>query len=213
MAYRITEARLERDQAQREHVLGCALQQVVDGGFAALSMNSLARSAGIATGTLYRHFAGKGALAAEVFARATSIELETLRGQFQAEGPADQRLRRGISQFAARAWHSRQLAYALIAEPVEPEVDAQRLLFREAYAELYCDLIRRGNADGSFSVANIPLTAACLVGAVAEALVGPLSPQSRADRAHGLPSETLESVASAIIVFSLRALGAKEPIT
>lgn len=211
MPYRITEARLERDQAQREHILACALQQVVEGGFAALSMNSLARDAGIATGTLYRHFAGKGALASEVFARATSIELETLRAQFAGDGSAEKRLRRGIGQFAARAWHSRQLAYALIAEPVEPEVDAQRLIFREAYAELYCELIRQGNADGSFSVQNIPLTAACLVGAVAEALVGPLSPQSRADRAQGRPSETLESVTHAIIIFSLRAMGAKDP--
>lgn len=177
-----------------------------------LSMNSLARGAGIATGTLYRHFAGKGALASEVFARATSVEVETLRSQFSGEGSAAERLRRGISQFAARAWHSRQLAYALIAEPVEPEVDAQRLIFREAYAELYCDLIREGNIDGSFSVQHIPLTAACLVGAVAEALVGPLSPQSRADRAEGLPSETLESLTHAIIIFSLRALGAKEPV-
>lgn len=211
MPYRITEARLERDQAQREHILACALQQVVEGGFAALSMNSLARDAGIATGTLYRHFAGKGALASEVFARATSIELETLRAQFAGDGSAEKRLRRGIGQFAARAWHSRQLAYALIAEPVEPEVDAQRLIFREAYAELYCELIRQGNADGNFSVQNIPLTAACLVGAIAEALVGPLSPQSRADRAQGRPNETLESVTHTIIIFSLRALGAKEP--
>ena len=34
------------------------------------------------------------------------------------------------------AGFAEQLAYALIAEPVEPEVDEQRLRFREAYAEL-----------------------------------------------------------------------------
>ncbi|AQZ94934.1 TetR/AcrR family transcriptional regulator [Halopseudomonas phragmitis] len=210
MAYRVTEARLERDQAQREHILDCALQQVAEGGFASLSMTGLASAAGIATGSLYRHFSGKGALAAEVFTRATRIEFETLKSQFMGTGSAEQRLRRGLAQFAARAWHSRQLAFALIAEPVEAEVDTQRLRFREAYAEIYCKLIREGSADGSFQVDNIPLTAACLVGAVAEALVGPLSPQARAARASGLPSESLESVTRAIIRFSLRALGAKE---
>ena len=210
MAYRTTEARIERDKALRERILDCGTQQVADSGFASLNMSGLATAAGVATGSLYRHFPGKGALAAEIFTRATRIEFDALRDQFARPGSAAQRLSGGIVQFAARAWHSRQLAYALIAEPVEPEVDEQRLRFREAYGELYCSLIREGNQDGSFNVEHVPLTAACLVGAVAEALVGPLSPQARAARASGLPSESLESVTRAIIRFSLRALGAKE---
>ncbi len=211
MAYRTTEARLERDHALREHILNCALHQVADGGFAALTMNALAENAGIATGSLYRYFPGKAALACEVFARATRIEIDSLKIAFAGQGTASQRLRRGIAQFATRAWHSRQLAYALIAEPVESEVDAQRLRYREAYAELFTRLIREGNADGSFNVLNIPVTAACMVGTVAESLIGPLSPQARALRASGLPSESLESVTSALTLFCLRALGAKEP--
>ncbi|UAW99202.1 TetR/AcrR family transcriptional regulator [Halopseudomonas nanhaiensis] len=210
MAYRTTQARTERDRALREHILECGMQQVAEGGFAALNMNGLASSAGVATGSLYRYFPGKGALAAEIFTRATRIEFDALASQFGQPGSAAQRLAGGIGQFAARAWHSRQLAYALIAEPVEPEVDEQRLRFREAYGELYCTLIREGNHDGSFSVEHVSLTASCLVGAVAEALVGPLSPQARAARASGLPSDSLESVTRALIRFSLRALGAKE---
>lgn len=210
MAYRTTEARTERDRALREHILDCGMQQVAEGGFTALNMSGLAAAAGVATGSLYRYFPGKGALAAEIFTRATRIEFEALRQQFGQSGSAAQRLAGGIGQFAARAWHSRQLAYALIAEPVEPEVDAQRLRFRESYADLYSTLIREGNRDGSFQVEQVQLTAACLVGAVAEALVGPLSPQARAARASGLPSESLDSVTRAIIRFSLRALGAQE---
>ena len=211
MAYRTTQARLERDQALREHILECALQQVAEGGFAALAMGTLAASAGIATGSLYRYFPGKAALASEVFTRATRVEIDNLKTAFFSQGDAAQRLRRGIAQFASRAWHSRQLAYALIAEPVEAEVDAQRLRYREAYAELFTRLIRQGNEDGSFRVSNIPVTAACMVGTVAESLIGPLSPQARALRASGLPSESLESVTRALTLFCLRALGAKEP--
>ncbi|HDZ56724.1 MAG TPA: TetR/AcrR family transcriptional regulator [Pseudomonas xinjiangensis] len=210
MVYRVTDARLERDQAQREHILGCAQHQVTEGGFASLTMSGLASSAGIATGSLYRHFPSKGALAAEVFARSTRLEVDTLRAQFDSKGSAAERLRKGIILFAARAWHSRQLAFALIAEPVEAEVDAERLRYRESYAELFANLLRDGNADGSFQVTNIPLTAACLVGATAESLVGPLSPQQRAARASGLPGESLESVTRNLVQFCLRALGAKE---
>jgi hypothetical protein len=46
-----------------------------------------------------------------------------------------QRLAAGLSALP-RAWDSRQLAFALIAEPVIM-VDEQRLLCREAYAEGY----------------------------------------------------------------------------
>jgi len=210
MAYRTTASRLERDQVLREHVLDCALQQVAERGFSALTMSGLARNAGIATGSLYRHFPGKGALAADVFVKATRIELNTLKEQFLAPGVASDRLRNGIAQFAARAWHSRQLAYALIAEPAEEEVETQRLYYRQAYATIYGELLADGVRDGSFLVENIPLTAACLVGAIAESLVGPLSLQARVDRESGLPSETLEAVTHTITRFCLRALGAKE---
>ncbi|WP_339648849.1 TetR/AcrR family transcriptional regulator [Halopseudomonas pelagia] len=211
MAYRTTHARLERDQVLREHILGCALEMVAEGGFSTLSMNRLASTAGIATGSLYRYFPGKGALAAEVFTRATRIEIDALKEQFFGQGSAAERLRQGIAQFAARAWHSRQLAHALIAEPLEPDVDTARLRYRAAYAELFHKLIKQGNEDGSFQVDNIPITSACLVGAIAESLIGPLSPQARALRASGLPSESLESYTRALTRFCLRALGAKEP--
>lgn len=99
MAYRTTTARLERDQALREHILGCALEMVAEGGFAAVSMSRLAQTAGIATGSLYRYFPGKGALAAEVFTRATRLEVNTLKEQFFGQGTAAERLRRGLPTF------------------------------------------------------------------------------------------------------------------
>ena len=76
MAYRTTTARVERDQQLREHILACAHAQVAAGGFAALTMQGLAAEAGIATGSLYRHFSRKGELASEVFARASQREVD-----------------------------------------------------------------------------------------------------------------------------------------
>ena len=210
MAYRTTEARLDRDQALRERILACALQRVSAGGFSALTMQALADDVGIATGSLYRHFRSKGELAAEVFASASQREVDALAVQLRQPGSAAQRLREGLQQFAARAWHSRRLAFALIAEPVEPEVDEQRLLYREAYAELFIDLLEEGRRRGEFQVDQVGLAAACLVGAIAEALVGPLSPPARAARAAGHPSLELAQVSASLVTFCLRAVGAKE---
>lgn len=210
MAYRTSLARLDRDHVLRQRILDCALQRVIDGGFAALTMQALAEDVGIATGSLYRHFRSKGELAAEVFAAASQREVDALAQVLRAPGSAPQRLRAGLQQFAARAWHSRRLAFALIAEPVEPEVDEQRLLYREAYAELFIDLLEEGVQAGELRVSLIGLTAACLVGAIAEALIGPLSPPARAARAAGHPTLELAAVSDSLATFCLRAVGAPE---
>jgi AcrR family transcriptional regulator len=210
MAYRTTAARLDRAQELRERILVCAHQRVAEGGFANLTMQALAEDVGIATGSLYRHFAGKGELAAEVFSNACRIEVDALAEVLRGPGGAARRLAAGLEQFAARAWHSRRLAFALIAEPVDPEVDEQRLLYREAYAELFVDLLEEGRRAGEFRVSQVNLVAACLVGAIAEALVGPLSPPARVARDAGLPAADLASVSQTLITFCLRAVGAPE---
>ena len=212
MAYRQTPARLQKDGEQRERILALALARVADGGFAALTMQGLADDAGIATGSLYRHFSGKGELAAEVFARASQREVDTLGELLKAPGSASERLNRGLHQFAARAWGSRQLAFALIAEPVDPEVDEQRLIYREAYAALFVTLLEQGIAAGEFQPQSVQLTAACLVGAIAEALIGPLSPPARAARDAGQSSVSLEDVSDALVTFCLRAVGARPSV-
>lgn len=210
MAYRTTALRIDRDQALRQRILACALARVAEGGFAALTMQALAEDVGIATGSLYRHFRGKGELAAEVFAAASQRELEALGAALRSPGSPAERLAAGLRQFATRAWHSRRLAFALIAEPVEPQVDEQRLLYREAYAELFVELLEQGVAAGAFRVQQVGLSAACLVGAIAESLVGPLSPPARAARAAGHPTLELAEVSQSLVTFCLRAVGAEE---
>ncbi|CAE6938563.1 TetR family transcriptional regulator [Pseudomonas marincola] len=211
MGYRTTAHRISRDQALRERIMLCAHTRVTEGGFAALTMQALAEDAGVATGSLYRHFRSKGELAAQLFARASQHEINALNRTLALGGTPVERLVNGLEQFAARAWSSRQLAYALIAEPVEPEVDEQRLIFREAYAQLFTDLLREGTEQGVFDVSHYALAAACLVGAIAESLVGPLSPNARSAREAGQQSLQLAEVSHSLVTFCLRAVGAKEP--
>jgi AcrR family transcriptional regulator len=78
MAYRASAQRRDRDQDMRQRILACAQARVSKGGFAALTMQALADDVGIATGSLYRHFSGKGELAAQVFSTASRIEVDAL---------------------------------------------------------------------------------------------------------------------------------------
>ena len=81
----------------------------------------------------------------------------------------------------------------------------------EAYAELFIELLEEGARSGHFHCGPAPLIAACLVGAIAESLVGPLSPPARAARDAGQPSPGLEQVSQALVDFCLRAVGAPQP--
>ena len=198
MAYRETDSVRARKAAQRRHLLVCAEQLVRQSGFASLTMQTLADQAGVGVGTLYRYFDNKGGLAAEVFRRATEREvaavaqaMELAQGNHVAE-----RLTHVLRDFVSRAQAAPTLAWSLIAEPVDPEVDEERLRYRQRYAGLYQSLLDEGVAAGQLPVQDTAVVAAAMVGAIAEALVGPLSTP--------LPKAGL---ADALVAFCRRAVG------
>ncbi|HZW13435.1 MAG TPA: TetR/AcrR family transcriptional regulator [Noviherbaspirillum sp.] len=175
MAYRPTEKTVARKAALRQQILDAALLQVSTGGFGALTINAVAQQAGIATGAVYKHFDSKAELCAEIFRLATEKEVAVVRENALADGKPTQRLLNAIEAFAARAIRGRRLAYALIAEPVDALVDVERLRYRHAYAEIFQQLVEDGVRSGDFPPQLAPVSAAALVGVIAEALVGPLT--------------------------------------
>ena len=97
------------------------------------------------------------------------------------DGTPAARLRGAVQAFAKRALQGRRLAYAMIVEPCEPEIDQARLVWRAALGEEFVRLIRIGQEEGAFRDCDPRIAAACVVGAFMEALVGPLAPEAFAD--------------------------------
>jgi AcrR family transcriptional regulator len=187
----------------RERLLQAAQELIEQGGYGTASVAAIAQRAGVAAGTLYRHFESKQELFVEVFRSVCEREERAMRAASTAlagEGAAD-RLEEVLATFAERALRNPRLAWALIAEPVDPLVDAERIAYRERYAELIAEGLRTGIAAGELPAQNVELTAAALVGGCGEALVGPLSPVSQARPA---PDE----VVAALRTFVRRAVGA-----
>lgn len=201
MAYRPTAKTQARKAAVRQRVLDAAFGLVAAGGFGALSIQAVATGAGIATGAVYLHFPSKAELCAEVFRIATEREVAQVSGAAQAMGSPAQRLAQAVRVFAERALRGRRIAYALIAEPVDPVVDAERLRYRQAYARVFERLVNEGVQDGTFAAQDAGVSAAALVGVIAEALIGPLS-------AAAPPADQTPDVIEAIQAFCLRAVGA-----
>jgi len=176
MAYRPTERTEARRVEVRERIVAAATRLVAQGGYRAASVSAVAERAGVATGSVYRHFPSKAGLFAEVFRRASQHEVDAVRAAASGETSALERLATAIETFARRALRGRRLAWALLAEPVDPAVEAQRLRFREAYRDAFAELLADGIARGEFPEQRVEVVAAALVGAIGEALVGPLSP-------------------------------------
>ena len=173
MAYRRTPRIQARLEAQRASLIAAAADILAESGYAGCSITAVTARAGVASGSVYTHFRSKAELAAEVFRTIVTREVAAVR-EAAATGPAIDRLAAVIDTFAGRALKSPRRAYALLAEPVDPAVDALRLEFRQAYRDVIADAIDAGVHAGELPPQNATVVAAALVGAIGEALVGPL---------------------------------------
>src|SRR3954468_4227924 len=189
MPYRPTERTEARKAETRERIVSAALDQLAEGGYASATVQAVAARAGVATGSVYRHFPSKAELFTEVFRRASQRELDVM-SELTTEDrgrPAPERIAAALEAFARRALAEPVRAYALIAEPVDPAVEAERLVFRRGYRDVLVEVLERGIDAGELAPHDTGTVAAALVGAFGEALVGPLSPASengRAPRGH-----------------------------
>ena len=186
MVYRQTENATKRLADKRARILAAASDLVADGGWSAAQVDHVAAKAGVATGTVYRHWSSKAELCAEIVATVSAREVGIVKAVANADGSPVERLEAAIRTFAARALRGRRLAYALIAEPVDHEVETVRLDYRAQLARCFEGILREGIMRGVFPRFDPAVAAACIVGAFMEALVGPLAPAKgtgpRADR-------------------------------
>jgi len=185
----------------RERLVRAAAELLEDGGHAAASVAAVTHRAGITPAALYRHFPTKADLIVEVLRDVGARELDAMRDAAAGAGDAAAQLDAVVATYARGALAHPRLAWALVHEPVEPLVDAERLAFRRAYAERLAALLRAGKRDGELAVEDPELTAAAIVGAIAETLVGPLSPVA--------PRAAREDTVTAIVALCRRLAGAR----
>ncbi|WP_063036900.1 TetR/AcrR family transcriptional regulator [Nocardia pseudovaccinii] len=198
MAYRRTPAVQARLDAQAGLIVQAATKVLSHAGYAGLSMAAVAAEAGVATGTVYKNFSGKADLVSAVFRKVVAHEVAAVVTA-SASGTAVERVTAAVETFAGRALKNPKLAYVLLVEPVDTVVDAERLRFRRAFAQAFESAVAEGVSRGELPAQDAKTSAAALVGAIGEVLVGPL-----ADAPHS------ESVVPQLISFALRALGVRD---
>jgi len=201
MAYKRSELMEKRLAGNREAILAAARRLVAAGGYRNAPITAVAAEAGVSTGLIYRHFPSKAELFVEVLTAAVEHELEILEAIADEPLPAAQRLQRAVASFVRRAMAGPGLAYAFIAEPVDPEVEAERIRCRRLFGDVFKRILEDGVRSGELPAQDLDVSAACIVGAFTEALVGPTAP-SREGLRDGEP------LVEAISALCLRAAGA-----
>lgn len=186
---------------KRLAILRAARELVTRVGFREAQMNAVAEEAGVALATLYRNFSSKAELMVEVVGIVSQREVDAAAGMTVSDGSAAERLWAAAWIFASRALRGYRLAHALVAEPVEPEIETARLTYRRKLARVFETVIDQGIRAGEFPAQDAQASAACIVGSLFEGLVGPLAldgSRTDADR---------EAHAKSIVAFCLRGVG------
>jgi AcrR family transcriptional regulator len=200
MAYRRTANVLRRLNARHDAIVDAARDAATEGGMAAIQIAPVAERAGVAAGTVYRYFPAKTDLVAELATVVAEQEAAAMRKAAEAAPGALSALPAAIATFAARALRARRLTWAMLTEPVEAELHAVRLVCRQSIARELEARIRAAINDGHLPAQDAGLSAAALVGALVEGLIGPLASASDEPAKARLAVQTLTLLA-------LRALG------
>ncbi|MFC4139931.1 MULTISPECIES: TetR/AcrR family transcriptional regulator [unclassified Microbacterium] len=192
-----------REAGRREDLIEAATAIVRDSGFGAASVKAVTARAGMSAGLLYSYADGVDDVLAEVFRRCAGTELAAVDQAVVASKRTDApgRLLVLIETFATRALRGGRLAWALLVEPVGRAIDEERLTYRRGYADILTEIVTQGVREGTFAPQHPAITAAGLVGAIGEALAGPLTPVSADEDDPG-------AVVAAISELCLRAVGA-----
>ena len=201
MVYRRTENVVRRHAARHDAIVAAARDAAAEGGMLAIQIAPVAARAGIASGTVYRYFPGKTELVGALVASVSEREINAMRRAAEAAPGPLSALVAALATFAARALRNRRLSWAVMAEPVDAEIDVLRLEYRKAFAGEIEARIKAAVAGGHLPEQDAALAAPALVGALLEGLIGPLAPGTAGDRV-----KAHESV-QALTLLALRGLG------
>ncbi|HEX2655473.1 MAG TPA: TetR/AcrR family transcriptional regulator [Xanthobacteraceae bacterium] len=201
MAYRRTD-KVERRLKQRHAaIILAARAAAAEGGMGSVQIAPVAERAGIAAGTVYRYFPSKTELVTALVAAVSEREIAAMRqAADKAPGPLSA-LAAAITTFAARVLANRSLAWAVIAEPVDAEIDSVRLVYRKVLAAELESRIAAAMRAKSLPEQNGAVSAAAIIGALLEGLISPLAPNLSND-----PARAHDAV-QALTLLALRAVG------
>ncbi|MBK6423610.1 MAG: TetR/AcrR family transcriptional regulator [Gemmatimonadetes bacterium] len=135
--------------ATRARLLEAGFTLFTTTGFLRTTTPALAAHAGIAEGTIYRHFKSKDALLTECHRLTATWAIEALKGTEGERGArTPERLAAFAGELVARATEHPPTIRVLFAEDHEPFLDEPTRGLRRAFGDALVQLMAMGKSDG-----------------------------------------------------------------
>jgi AcrR family transcriptional regulator len=199
MAYRRTERESVRLAARYDAIIKAARALASESGLRAIQIAPVAERAGVAAGTVYRHFPSKEDLVAAVVSHTAEREVAAIRAAAAAAPGVLSGLAAALIAFGSGTVRMRRLVFAMLAE-VPDGGEAGNVTFRRKIGNEFEGLIRAAIAGGHVPEQPPAIIAAAVLGAMAESLAGPLAPALAGPDAE-------RAAVQRMALFALRALG------
>lgn len=183
-----TRRRRSDARRNRERLLDVAARALAEGD-GAISLEAIAREAGVGIGTLYRNFPNRERLVEAVYAAEMDNLTDDTSALLERLSPRDA-LREWLGEFAAFATTKRGLADALRAGYVSGSSEAEYSRTRDQMAVAIAPILRAGAEDGSLRVDVDP---ADIVILVAGALMSVRTDPDQTERLLGLIIDALRA--------------------
>lgn len=177
MSYKRSPLMQERMQQNRQSILQSARELMIQGGLKDAQIQSIAERAGVSSGLVYRYFSNKNQILIEVLSDAITHEVQILNSiAAKKELTASQKLNKAVSTFVKRALNSPHLAYALMFEPVDAEIEHARFQSKQMIKQAINEILAEGKVNGEFVFEDLNTVALCIVGAMTFVVIEPLNP-------------------------------------
>ena len=176
MSYKRTSLMQERMEQNREAILQSARELIAQGGIKDAQIQAIAERAGVSSGLVYRYFDNKSQVLIEVLSEAIQHEVKILNHIAESELTSKQKLDKAVTTFVKRAMNSPQLAYSLMFEPVDAELEHERFRSKQLIKQSIKEILAAGKINGEFGFEDLNTAALCVVGAMTFVVIEPLNP-------------------------------------
>ena len=166
----------ERMEQNRQAILQSARELIAQGGNKDAQIQAIAERAGVSSGLVYRYFDNKSQVLIEVLSEAIQHEVKILNHIAESELSSKQKLDKAVTTFVKRAMNSPQLAYSLMFEPVDAELEHERFRSKQLIKQSIKEILAAGKINGEFGFEDLNTAALCVVGAMTFVVIEPLNP-------------------------------------
>ncbi|MDN5727374.1 MAG: TetR/AcrR family transcriptional regulator [Propionibacteriales bacterium] len=158
------------ERARREQIIGCAVDSLAEDGFAATSIGAVATRAEVAKSAVLYYFGSKAGLLEAVVESVYADAAATLSITTDTSGDSRERLRTYLAECTAFADENRGRTAALTEIFANLRSDDGNLRYgvveNAPMVEFVADLLRRGQADGTFGAFDPTLMALSIRSAI-----------------------------------------------